>query len=61
MPGDINGDEVVSIPDLLLAAGAFRVSPANLEWDPNADINEDGVANIMDLVIIAKNCEEILV
>jgi hypothetical protein len=59
--GDINGDGKVDIEDVATAAKAFGSKPGNPRWNPDADItgNEylvpDGVVNIMDIALIAKN------
>jgi hypothetical protein len=50
---DINGDGVINIEDIALAAQAFGTSPGDPRWDPAADINKDGTADIRDLVAIA--------
>ena len=45
--GDVNGDGVVNIQDLVIVANAFgKAEP---------DVNGDGVVNIQDLVIVAQN------
>ena len=47
--GDVNGDGVVNIQDLVIVANAFgKAEP---------DVNDDGVVNIQDLVIIANAFE----
>ena len=46
--GDVNGDGVVNIQDLVLVAGRFGQTGQN-----DADINGDGVVNILDLVLVA--------
>ena len=48
LPGDINGDGIVNILDLMLVAQAFGT------YSRNADVNADGVVNVFDLVIVAK-------
>ena len=48
--GDINGDGVVDIFDLLFVAKAFGKTEPN-----DADVNDDGVINIFDLVLVASN------
>ncbi|MYB02370.1 hypothetical protein F4X90_22245 [Candidatus Poribacteria bacterium] len=45
--GDVNGDGVVNIQDLVIVANALgKAEP---------DLNGDGVVNIQDLVIVANN------
>ena len=46
--GDVNGDGVVNIQDLVLVAGRFGQTGQN-----DADVNGDGVVNIQDLVLVA--------
>ena len=46
--GDINGDGVVNIQDLVLVARRFGQTGRN-----DADMNGDGVVNIQDLVLVA--------
>ena len=46
--GDVSGDGVVNIQDLVLVAGRFGQA-----GDNGADVNGDGVVNILDLVLVA--------
>ena len=48
LTGDVNGDGVVNIQDLVLVAGALGQTGVN-----RADVNDDGVVNIQDLVLVA--------
>ena len=48
LKGDVNGDGIVNIQDLVLVAGRLGQSGAN-----SADVNGDGVVNIQDLVLVA--------
>ena len=48
LTGDINGDGVVNILDLVLVAGRFGQSGQS-----SADVNGDGIVNILDLVLVA--------
>ena len=45
--GDLNGDGVVDILDVAIAAGLFGTN------NPVADVNGDGRVDVFDLVIIA--------
>ncbi len=47
--GDLNGDEVVDISDLVLGAANFNTA------EPLFDINGDGLVDIFDIVIVGKN------
>lgn len=51
--GDVNGDKIVDLYDLVSIGGAFGAEPGNPTWKPNADINRDGIVDLYDLVIIA--------
>ena len=48
LKGDVNGDGIVNIQDLVLVAGRLGQSGAN-----SADVNGDGIVNIQDLVLVA--------
>jgi len=55
MMGDINGDGIVDIFDVVIAAEAFGSCPGHPKWNPITDLNNDGIIDIFDLVIIAVN------
>ena len=48
VPGDVNGDGVVNIQDLVIIASQLGQTGAN-----SADVNGDGTVNIQDLVLVA--------
>ena len=48
LKGDVNGDGIVNIQDLVLVAGKLGQTVTN-----SADINDDGLVNIQDLVLVA--------
>ena len=48
LKGDVNGDGIVNIQDLVLVAGKLGQTGTN-----SADVNGDGVVNIQDLVLVA--------
>jgi len=52
MLGDVNGDGIINIQDIVIAALAFGSQPGDPNWNPVADLNRDGIVNIVDLVII---------
>jgi len=54
IPGDINGDGIVNIRDIYIAARAFGTKLGDDRWDSNADITEDRVINIHDIFAISK-------
>ncbi len=49
--GDVNGDSVVNILDLVVVAQNIETQPL---VNQRTDVNKDGVVNILDLVLIAK-------
>jgi hypothetical protein len=55
MRGDVNGDCVVDIFDLTAIALAFSSSPGDPDWNPDADLLEDGTIDIFDLVTVVVN------
>ena len=50
---DLNGDGVVDILDITLAATAFGAVPRDDRWNSIADVNGDRVIDIVDLTTIA--------
>jgi hypothetical protein len=42
-----------NILDAITLANAFLATPGSSNWNPNADINGDGVVNIVDAIILA--------
>jgi hypothetical protein len=55
LAGDVNGDGVTDIQDVVIAAVAFGTQPGSLKWNPGADLNPDFLIDIVDLVIIGVN------
>jgi len=53
--GDISGDGVVDITDLVMLIDAWGSYPGHPKWNPKADLNNDGVVDITDLVILISN------
>ncbi len=53
LPGDLNGDCVVDIKDAKIALNSYGKSAGNPGFDARADINHDGVVNILDMAIVA--------
>jgi uncharacterized protein (DUF2141 family) len=56
--GDVNGDGVVDIFDLVLVALGYGSSQGEPGYNPNADVNGDGIIDIFDLVLVAKHYGE---
>lgn len=53
--GDTNGDKIVDIFDVVIAASAFGSRPGDPNWNSIADLYQDGLIDIFDLVIIGVN------
>jgi hypothetical protein len=53
IPGDLNGDYTVGLADLVVLAKAYGSEPVNPNWNPNADIDDNGIVGLSDLVIMA--------
>ena len=53
--GDINGDGVVSILDLQAWDAAYGSTPTSPNWNPQADLNFDGVVDKADGMLIIAN------
>jgi hypothetical protein len=53
--GDVNGDGIVNIVDVVMTAKAFGSSFKDLTYYSEGDINCDGIINIIDLVVIGVN------
>jgi hypothetical protein len=54
-PGDLNGDHVVNIDDLVLVTGHFGQSAGDPNWDGRADADRDGNVTVDDLVEVTSN------
>jgi hypothetical protein len=52
--GDINGDGVVNVLDVIMQAAAFGSTPKDSNWNPRADLNDDGIVNILDAIILGQ-------
>jgi hypothetical protein len=53
--GDVNGDCIVDLFDLTAVALAFSSSTGDPNWNPEADLKEDGTIDIFDIVTIVVN------
>jgi plastocyanin len=53
IPGDLNGDLKVGLPDLAILAKAYGATPSDPRWNVNADINGDGKVSLADLSALA--------
>jgi hypothetical protein len=55
IPGDLDPDLQVQRADLFILANAYGSRPGDLKWNPNADINGNSIADLLDLVILANH------
>jgi hypothetical protein len=58
IPGDINGDFHVDHDDVVLLSDAYGTSPSqpvkgSCVWNPNADLDNNGLVGLVDLVTMA--------
>ena len=54
MLGDPNGDDIINIYDIVLAAAAYNSRPGDPNWNPEADIAQPYQhINIFDIVTIS--------
>lgn len=55
VPGDLNGNCVVDIFDLVIVGSNFGEDPADPDVDSRADANGDGEVDIFDLVLVGSH------
>ena len=61
VPSNLSGqtpgvpDGIVNIFDIIYLVRLFMTKPKSPNWDPNADVNNDGVVNILDINIAVIN------
>lgn len=53
--GDVTGDRKVDIYDLYQFARGYDTTPEDPYWNPNCDLNDDGIINLADLFFAARN------
>ena len=56
--GDVNGDKLVDIFDIVRVAVAFGAQPLDPRWDLQADVNPDSIIDIYDIVTVALHLNE---
>lgn len=54
LPGDVNGDGVVSCADMAVVKASFGKKSGQAGFDPRADVNGDGIVNVLDLSTVAR-------
>jgi arabinoxylan arabinofuranohydrolase len=60
LTGDINGDGIVNMSDVILLALSFNSVKGDLNYKPAYDLNSDGVINMQEVIIIAVNFNAVL-
>jgi hypothetical protein len=50
MPGDLNHDGSITLADLTVFAKAWQSRPGDLKWNPECDIANQGIINLVDFV-----------
>jgi len=55
IPGDVNNDDAVDINDLIAWDKAYGTRKGDINWNPQADINGDGIVGKSDAIIIISN------
>jgi hypothetical protein len=54
----VNHSGRVDGADLILLSAAFGSTPSDSNWNPDADLNQDGAVNGQDLTILAMHYGE---
>jgi hypothetical protein len=52
---DMNGDNMIDIKDIAIAAQAFGTTPGHPRWNPKVDMNRDNKINLIDIAAIGKD------
>ncbi len=53
LPGDLNGDCIVDLADIMIVANSYGKASGNPGFDPRADIDKNGVVDIVDAATVA--------
>jgi len=52
---DINGDAFVNLKDVIILGAAFGSQSEDMNWNPNADLDENGFVNALDALTLSAN------
>lgn len=52
---DVNMDGVVDIVDVVIVSAAYRSTPKDPNWNPDADFNKDSVIDIVDVMLVVED------
>jgi hypothetical protein len=55
MIGDVNGDGVVNMNDIMTIVSAFGSYPGHPRWNPDCDLNQKGRVDLSDIVLALMN------
>lgn len=55
LAGDLNQDDRIDEKDAIIIGHAWNSTPADTRWNPRADITDEGVIDIRDMVAIQYN------
>jgi len=58
IPGDLNGDRTVDFLDSIVIGAAFGSKLGDENWNPNADVNDDGFINYIDVLKMGAHYNE---
>jgi hypothetical protein len=53
--GDVNGDELINLTDLELVSSTYGSFEGGPNYDPDADLYNDGIIDVRDLATVARN------
>jgi parallel beta-helix repeat protein len=55
LQGDVDGNNVVNILDLAMVSRVYMAEEGEPDYDPDLDLNHDGIIDIIDLAIIGRH------
>jgi Dockerin type I domain/Divergent InlB B-repeat domain len=55
LAADVNGDGTVDTVDAGIVVEAFMSKPGDSNWNPIADLNHDGIVDMYDLIMVARD------
>jgi hypothetical protein len=55
MTGDLDGNGIVNILDVVIVARAFESKPGDPRWNPIADLDGNSKIDIIDVASVARN------
>jgi hypothetical protein len=53
--GDVNGDGLINVIDLTLVSLAYGSFEGEPDYNPDADLNSDGIVDMKDMATVARN------